>query len=34
VGATAFIANGTSGQVLRSNGTSAPSWAAIDGGSF
>jgi hypothetical protein len=33
-GATAFIANGTSGQVLRSNGTSAPSWAAIDGGSF
>jgi hypothetical protein len=33
-GATAFIANGTSGQVLRSNGASAPSWAAIDGGSF
>lgn len=34
VGTTAFIANGASGQVLRSNGTSAPSWAAIDGGSF
>jgi hypothetical protein len=33
-GATAFIANGTSGQVLRSNGTSAPSWAGIDGGTF
>jgi hypothetical protein len=25
-GTTAFIANGTSGQVLKSNGTSAPSW--------
>jgi len=25
-GATAFIANGTSGQVLTSNGTSVPSW--------
>jgi hypothetical protein len=25
-GATAFIANGTSGQVLTSNGASAPSW--------
>ena len=33
-GATAFIANGTSGQVLRSNGTSVPSWAGIDGGTF
>jgi hypothetical protein len=33
-GSTAFIANGASGQILRSNGTSAPSWAAIDGGSF
>ena len=27
-GATAFIANGTSGQVLTSNGTSAPSWTS------
>jgi len=26
---TAFIANGTSGQVLISNGSSAPSWSAI-----
>jgi len=25
-GATSFVANGTSGQVLTSNGTSAPSW--------
>lgn len=25
-GATSFIANGTSGQILTSNGTSAPSW--------
>jgi hypothetical protein len=33
-GTTAFIANGTSGQVLRSNGTSVPSWAGIDGGTF
>lgn len=33
-GTTAFIANGTSGQVLRSNGTSAPGWANIDGGTF
>jgi len=32
--AYAFSSAGTSGQVLRSNGTSAPSWAAIDGGSF
>ena len=28
-GATSFIANGTSGQVLKSNGTSAPSWGAV-----
>jgi hypothetical protein len=25
-GATAFVAAGTSGQILQSNGTSAPSW--------
>lgn len=28
-GATTFIANGTSGQVLRSNGASAPSWENV-----
>lgn len=28
-GATSFIANGTSGQFLKSNGASAPSWADI-----
>ena len=28
-GATAFIANGTSGQILKSNGTSAPSWENV-----
>lgn len=33
-GATTFLANGTSGQVLRSNGASAPSWAGVDGGTF
>lgn len=33
-GATTFLANGTSGQVLRSNGSSAPSWAGVDGGTF
>ena len=33
-GATSFIANGTSGQVLKSNGTSAPSWSNMDGGTF
>jgi hypothetical protein len=27
-GATAFIANGTAGQILTSNGTSAPAWQA------
>ena len=31
-GATSFIANGTAGQVLTSNGTSAPSWQAAGGG--
>jgi hypothetical protein len=30
-GATSFIANGTSGQVLTSNGTSAPSWQTASG---
>ena len=29
VGTTAFIANGTSGQILKSNGTSAPSWENV-----
>ena len=33
-GTTAFLAAGTSGFVLRSNGTSAPSWSALDGGTF
>jgi hypothetical protein len=33
-GATSFIANGTAGQVLKSNGTSAPSWGSVDGGTF
>ena len=33
-GATTFLANGTAGQVLLSNGASAPSWAGIDGGTF
>lgn len=33
-GATSFIANGTAGQVLKSNGTSAPSWSGVDGGTF
>jgi hypothetical protein len=28
-GSTAFIANGTSGQVLRSNGTAVPSWGTL-----
>jgi hypothetical protein len=28
-GATGFIANGTSGQVLTSNGSSAPSWGSV-----
>ena len=33
-GATAFIANGTAGQVLVSAGASVPTWAGIDGGTF
>ena len=34
LGATSFIANGTAGQVLVSAGSSAPTWAGIDGGAF
>jgi len=33
-GVTAFVTNGTAGQVLISNGTSAPAWVNIDGGTF
>lgn len=33
-GATAFIPNGTAGQVLTSAGASAPTWAGINGGTF
>jgi fibronectin-binding autotransporter adhesin len=33
-GTTAFIANGTAGQVLTSAGTSAPVWSGISGGTF
>lgn len=33
-GATSFISNGTTGQVLKSNGTSAPAWGGISGGTF
>jgi hypothetical protein len=33
-GTTAFLANGTAGQVLTSAGASAPVWAGIDGGTF
>lgn len=33
-GATSFIVNGAAGQVLTSNGTSAPSWGGINGGTF
>jgi hypothetical protein len=33
-GATSFISNGTAGQVLVSAGSSAPTWAGIDGGTF
>ena len=32
--AYAFTAAGTSGQILRSNGTSAPTWSGLDGGTF
>jgi hypothetical protein len=31
-GATGFIANGTSGQVLQSNGSSVPTWVTFTGG--
>lgn len=33
-GVTAFVTNGTAGQVLRSTGTTAPSWGNMDGGVF
>jgi hypothetical protein len=33
-GVTAFIANGTAGQVLVSAGTSVPAWGGISGGTF
>lgn len=33
-GTTAFIANGTAGQVLVSAGASAPAWGGLDGGTF
>jgi hypothetical protein len=33
-GTTVFLANGTAGQVLLSNGASAPSWSGISGGTF
>jgi hypothetical protein len=33
-GATAFISNGTAGQVLTSAGTSVPTWSGISGGTF
>jgi hypothetical protein len=33
-GATAFIPNGTAGQVLTSAGASAPTWSGISGGLF
>jgi hypothetical protein len=32
--AYAFTAAGTAGQVLVSNAASAPTWGAVDGGSF
>lgn len=32
VGTTAFVPAGSAGQVLTSNGTSAPSWTDNDGG--
>ena len=31
-GVTGFIANGTSGQILQSNGASAPTWVSFTGG--
>ena len=33
-GTTAFIVNGTAGQVLTSAGTSVPTWSGISGGTF
>jgi hypothetical protein len=33
-GSTAFIANGTTGQVLTSNGASAPTWTSPSSGGF
>lgn len=33
-GATSFIANGTAGQVLTSNGASVPTWGGVSGGTF
>lgn len=33
-GVTNFIANGAAGQVLLSNGASAPTWGSMDGGTF
>jgi hypothetical protein len=33
-GATAFIANGTAGQVLTSAGAGAPVFSGISGGTF
>lgn len=33
-GTTAFIANGTAGQVLTSAGAGAPTWSGISGGTF
>lgn len=33
-GATSFLAAGTSGYYLKSNGTSAPSWAAVSSGAL
>lgn len=33
-GATTFLANGTAGQILNSNGASAPSWGGVNGGTF
>jgi len=33
-GATAFIPNGTAGQVLTSAGSGAPTWSGISGGTF
>ena len=33
-GATTFLANGTAGQMLLSNGAAAPSWSNVSGGTF